>query len=182
MRDEVLRKTMVRNNRKGELEFSSLVDIILILVISGITLSAGLYAMTLTRDSITTTQVIGIYNETHSNVKTATETAFTTLTYGSINTIYAVTNSTSGAVVPANNYSYVAATGRFYVIGPTWNNTDLNVSYGYNSITNNVVITSTNATIAAIGNISGWYAIIIAVALIGIVISVLMMVRRPEER
>jgi hypothetical protein len=160
--------------KKGQV--NTLAPAMIALVLASVLLVFGLIISQSIRDTdvIDQSTTTTITNET---VTTVTEAGDNLARFGDrgANSFLAVivTNSTSGATVPATNYT-LSSVGVFSVAGSLYNNSEINITYTYAH--GEEAWEGANDTIAGLGTFADFWEIIVLAIVITVVIGLLLVV------
>ncbi len=168
-------------DKKGQV--NTLAPAILALVFAAIVLVFGIIIVQSLRDVDTLNDIaVTITNETVAtvNFETATAVAHATKCGFSAFSVTEAINETGNVIVPATNYTAVAATGTIIFIGTDagenfgFNNTDWDVTYTYKW--GDTACEQANLTVVGLGTFADFWEIIVLAVIISIVIGLLLVI------
>jgi len=170
-------------NKKAQVQ--TIAPSIMMLVLAGLILIVGLIMTQELRDLDTLKFSTTISNETLTTVSNITvETVANTGAAGfSAFSVSTITNATDGVVIDSGNYTVGSAGTIIATDGgalSTFNNTDWNATYSYNS--GGQAYISANDTVVGLGSFADFWEIIILAIVISVVIGLLLIVFGQPKR
>ena len=165
---------------KGQAGLNILLSVVTMLFLLGMIIMIYVYSGSKLEDAVATTTTVNVGNET---ITTLTEVARNLAYYGYWEVAcsnFIVTNASSGATVPATNYT--GGGGCTIAIKTAsvsnWNATTVNVSYTATHKTYSDDVLVINKTKQAIGSTVDWFDIIVVMsALVVLVLLIVLIVR-----
>lgn len=159
------------SNKKG-ISLADMYPAVLIIILVGILLGVGIYAMITISQSIVPAQAVA--NETvtpttaGTAVATATDCAFNTFA------VTLVTNASGGEIIASGNYSTDATAGTIRNITALYGADDWNVTYTYLGGEGIGYCTALETSTTGIGTFANWIAVIVVVIAAAIVLGIVM--------